>query len=156
MNKTTSYIIAAVVVIVIVIAGVLAYVYYKPPSTGGGGGTHLDIYASDSPAYGFGNTAGSITSPGPTMTFTAGQTYTVTLHNVGTIPHNWAIVAQKTDGNTNLAFSGAQVGSVSNPIAPGSSGSSTFTAGSAGSYFYICQLDSHVSLGMYGPVTVSP
>ena len=156
MNKTSWYIIIAIVIIVVVVAGVLAYEYIKPSSTTPGGGTHIDIYATDSPSYGFGNSTSSITSPGPTITLTAGQTYTVTLHNVGTMPHNWAIVSQKTNGNTNLAFSGAQIGSASNPVAPGSSASATFTAGSAGSYYYICQVDSHVDLGMWGTVTVNP
>ena len=155
MSKTAWYIIIAIVVIVIIIGGVLAYQYIQsggtPPS-----GTQFDVYASDSPIYGFGNTAGSIASPGPTLTFTAGQTVTVTLHNVGTVPHNWAIVSQKTDGNTNLAFSGAQIATASNPVPAGSSQSVTFTVGSAGSYYYICQVDGHVSLGMWGTVTVNP
>lgn len=153
-SRTTLYI-ATVVIIIIIIAGVaIALQYYKPGTSPSG--TTYDIYASDTPSYGFGNTAGSITSPGPTMTFTAGQTVTVTLHNVGTVPHNWAIVAAKTDGNTNLAFSGAQIASASNAVAPGGSQSATFTVGSAGSYYYICQVDGHVTLGMWGPITVNP
>ena len=153
MSRTTTVIIATVVIIIVVIAGVLAY---KLTQTGGTGeGIHIDIYASDTP-YGFGTSAGSITSnPGAALQFTSGQTYTVTLHNVGTVPHNWAIVTNKVDGSTNLAFSGAEVGTTSNPVVPGGSASSTFTAGSAGSYYYICQIDSHVSLGMWGTVTVS-
>ena len=154
MSKTTNYAIIAVVIIIIVVAAVVAFVFYKPG--GGGGGTHVDIYATDSPKYGFGTSAGSITSPGPTLTFTTGETVTVTLHNVGTTPHNFAIVAAKTDGNTNLAFSGAQIASASNAVPPGTSQSVTFTVGAAGSYYYICQVDSHVSLGMWGPVTVNP
>lgn len=153
MNKTTTYIIVAVLVIVIVVAGVLAYVLTRPGGTSGGG-THIDIYASDSP-YGFGMSAGSLTSPGPNIALTSGQTYTITLHNVGTVPHNFAITTDKVDASTNLAFSGAQIASASNAVPPGSTGSCTFTAGSAGSYYYICQVDSHVSLGMWGTVTVS-
>ena len=154
MNRTTSYIVVVVVIIVIVVAGVLAYELSRPSGTSGGG-THIDIYATDTPSYSFGTSASSITSPGPTLQLTSGQTYTITLHNVGTMPHNWAIVKDKTDGNTNLAFSGAQIGSASNPVVPEGSASTTFTAGSAGSYYYICQVDSHVSLGMWGMVTVS-
>ena len=155
MNKTTSYIFAAIVIIVIVVAGVLAYVFTRPGGNGGGG-NHIDIYASDSP-YGFGTSAGSITSnPGPTLTFTSGQTYTVTLHNVGTVSHNWAITTEKADGSTQIAFSGAQIASANNPVSPGTSASCTFTAGTAGSYFYICQVDAHVTLGMWGTVNVSP
>jgi plastocyanin len=153
MNRTTTYIIVAVVIIVIVVAGVLAYVVTRPGGTSGGG-THIDVYASDSP-YGFGMTAGSITSPGPNIPLVSGQTYTIELHNVGTVPHNFAITKDQVDGSTNLAFSGAQIASSSNAVPPGSTASCTFTASSAGSYYYICQVDHHVTLGMYGTVTVT-
>lgn len=155
MNRTTTIIISVIVVIIIVVAGVIAYELTRKSGTSGGG-TQIDIYASDKP-YGFGNSAGSITSnPGPTLTLTSGQNYTITLHNVGSMPHNWAIVKDKTDGSTNLAFSSAQIASASNGVPPGSSQSTTFTAGPAGSYYYICQVDAHVSLGMWGTVTVNP
>jgi uncharacterized cupredoxin-like copper-binding protein len=150
MNKTSMYLIVAVVVIIIV-GGVLAYVLTRPG--GGGGGNTMDVYAAE---YKFGTSSGSMSSPGPTLTFTAGQTYTITLHNVGTMLHNFAIVTTKADGSTTLAFSGAQIGSTSNPISAGSTGSCTFTASTAGSYYYICQVDGHVSLGMWGTVTVNP
>jgi uncharacterized cupredoxin-like copper-binding protein len=152
MNKTSMYLIVAVLVIVIIVGGVLAYVFTRPGGTGGGG-TSIDVYAAE---YKFGTSASSLSSPGPTLTLTAGQTYTITLHNVGTMLHNFAIVTTKTDGSTSLAFSGAQIGSSSNPIAAGSTGSCTFTASTAGSYYYICQVDGHVSLGMWGTVTVNP
>ncbi len=159
MASRTTYIIIAVVVIVIIVAGVAAYVFLGMGGGGGGGGTlsgsNIDIYASDSP-YGFGASASSIKSPGPTIVLTQGQTVTITVHNVGTIPHNFAIVTQKTDGNANLAFSNAEAGTTSNPIPAGGQMSATFTVGNAGSYYYICQIDSHVSLGMWGTVTVNP
>ena len=62
MNRTNMIIIAVLAVIIIVVAGVLAYELTKPSGTSGEG-THIDLYASDSP-YGFGTSAGSITSPG--------------------------------------------------------------------------------------------
>ena len=155
MSRTTSSIIVAVVIIIIVVAGILAYEFTMPGGISGGGGTKINLYASDAP-YGFGLTQESVTSPGPPLNLTVGQTYTVTLHNVGTMPHNWAIVKEKTDGNTNLAFSGAQIESASAAVLPGSTGSVTFTAANAGNYYYICQLDGHVSLGMYGNLTISP
>ena len=152
MNKTSMYLIVAVVVIVIIVGGVLAYVLTRPGGSGSGVNT-MDVYAAE---YKFGTSAGSLSSPGPTLTFTAGQTYTITLHNMGTMSHNFAIVTTKADGSTALAFSGAQIGSTSNPITAGSTGSCTFTASTSGSYYYICQVDGHVSLGMWGPVTVNP
>ena len=103
--------------------------------------------------YGFGNSASSITSPGPEIDLTAGTTYTITLHNSGTMPHNFAIVDSKSS-TANVLWS-AQVKSNSNPVNPGSTGSVTFTAGSAGNYYYICQVDGHVALGMWGQVKVT-
>ena len=117
MAKNSLYIIVAIVVIIIVVGGVLAYVFTRPSGGGGGGGNTMDIYAAE---YKFGTSAGNLNNP--TLTFTAGQTYTVTLHNVGTTGHAWAIVMTKADGATDLAFSGAQVGSASNPVQPGNTG----------------------------------
>lgn len=152
-SKNTMYIVVAIVVIVIVVAGVLGYIYTRPSSSSGGGGTQISIYGSDSPSYGFGSTSSSISSPGPTLTFTAGEKVTVTFHNVGTMGHNWAIVSAQS--STANVLWGAQIGSSANPVSPGSSASVTFTVGSAGNYYYICQVDNHVGLGMYGSVTVT-
>jgi plastocyanin len=153
MASKTVYAVITVVVIVIIVAGVLAYVFLG--SGGGGGGTltgtNIDIYGGE---YGFGASASSIGSPGPEMVLTHGQTVTINFHNVGTMAHNWALTTDKADGSTNLAFSGAQIASGSSPVQPGDTQSVTFTVGNAGSYYYICQVDGHVSLGMWGPVTV--
>lgn len=54
--------------------------------------------------YGFGSTPSNITSPGPTFTVKVGTTVIVDFSNAGTMAHNWALVTQKTSGNTNLAF----------------------------------------------------
>jgi len=163
------YIAAVVIVIVIVVVGVVAYEATLAPSTSptptpstsstpspSGGTTTIDIYAGEvsSSTYGFGNSASTITSPGPTMTFTAGKTVTVNFHNSGTMAHNWAIVDSKSS-TANVLWN-AHVGSASNPISQGGAASVTFTVGSAGTYYYICQVDSHVTLGMWGTVTVNP
>ena len=152
-SKTTMYAIIAIVII-IVVAGALVALYYKPASPVSG--NNINIYAGEvsSSAYGFGNSANSITSnPGPKISLTAGQTVTITLHNTGTMPHNFAIVDAKS--STASVLWGAQIRSASNPVNPGSTGSVTFTVGSAGSYYYICQVDAHVALGMWGTVEVS-
>lgn len=153
-SRNTWYIAIAIIVIIIGIAGVLVYQYTRPTTTPSG--NYVDIYAGEvnSSTYGFGNSANRITSPGPTLTFTAGQTVTVTLHNAGTMPHNFAIVDSKS--STATVLWNAKIQSSSNPVNPGSTASVTFTVGSAGSYYYICQVDEHVSLGMWGIVTVNP
>jgi len=163
------YIAAVVIVIVIIVVGIFAYQATlggsssptPTPSTSStpspsSSATIIDVYAGEPSAstYGFGLTANSITSPGPTLTFTAGQTVKVNFHNVGTMAHNWAIVDAKSS-TANVLWS-AHVGSGSNPISQGSSSSVTFTVGGAGSYYYICQVDAHVTLGMWGAVVVNP
>jgi plastocyanin len=173
-KSNMSWIIAAVViVIVIIVVGVVAYQYIKPGSpsnspsptaspsttpsaTSSAGPTAMTIYSGekDTSTYGFGSTSTSINSPGPSLTFKVGTTYTMTLHNVGTMGHNWAIVDAKSS-TANVLFS-AQIGTSSTPIAAGASQSVTFTPTQAGSFFYICQVDAHVSLGMWGAVTVNP
>ena len=167
-----NWIIAAVViVIVIVVVGVVAYQYMKPGSPGtspsptqtpttpspssSGGPTTMTLYAGESGSnYGFGTSSNDIKSnPGPTLTFKVGQSYTVTLTNAGTMGHNWAIVDAKSS-TANVLFS-AQIGTGSTPVAAGASQSVTFTPTQTGSFYYICQVDAHVSLGMWGTVTVT-
>ncbi len=169
-SNTSWYVAAAIIVIVIIVVGVVAYEATLAPPTSptptpsgssspspssSGGTTNIDIYAGEvsTSTYGFGNSASSINSPGPTLTFTAGEKVTVTFHNAGTMAHNWAIVDAKSS-TANVLWS-AQVGSAANPISAGGTATVTFTVGSAGSYFYICQVDAHVALGMWGTVTVS-
>ena len=117
--------------------------------------TQITLYAGEvnSSQYGFGNSASTITSnPGPTLTLTSGDTVTITVHNSGTMNHNFAIVDAKSATATVLW--NAQIASGSNGIAVGSSGQVTFTVGNAGNYYYICQTDGHVTLGMWGNVVV--
>ena len=152
-KKSRKLLYALVVVIVAVI--IIGSLYYNettlaPPA---GSGAPLTLYEGEitSTAYGFGNTSTSLTSnPGPTISLTAGQTYTMTVYNVGTMQHNWAIVDTKS--------STAKVlwGTVTSPINAESSGQVTFKAGSAGNYFYICQVPGHVALGLWGTIVVNP
>ena len=177
-SNTSWYIAAVIIVIVIIVVGVVAYQYTMPktsasPSPSSGkpspsisasvspssspGITTITIYSGEisSSSYGFGNLASNITSPGPSLTLKVGQTYTVTLVNTSpSMYHNWALVDAKSS-TANVLFS-AQIGSSSNPVAPGANQSVTFTPTTAGSYYYICQVDAHVALGMWGTVTVNP
>ena len=171
-SNTPWYIAAAVIIAVIIFSS--AYTY-ELAQTGGSaspsptasssssssptaGTVTIIVYAGElsSSNYGFGNTSGYITSPGPTFTVKVGTTVTVEFTNSGTELHNWALVTQKTSGNTNLAFSKAQVASAGNPVPPGGKASTTFVANKAGTYYYICQVDGHVALGMWGNFIVTP
>jgi len=64
--------------------------------------------------------------------------------------HSWAIVDAKST-TANVLWTAATSG-----IDPGATSQVTFKAGSAGSYFYICQVPGHVALGLWGTVTVNP
>ncbi len=148
-SRKLLYVLVLVIIAVIVIGSIYYYETTLAPASGTG--TPLTLYEGEisTSAYGFGNTANSLTSnPGPTITLIAGQTYTMTLHNVGTMQHNWAIADAKSS-SANVLW-----GAVISPINAGSSGQVTFTAGSAGSYFYICQVPGHVALGLWGTITV--
>ncbi len=114
----------------------------------------VTIYAGEisTSQYGFGNTSSTIVTPGPTLTFHSGDVVNLTLQNAGTMPHNWAIVDQKSS-SANVLWS-AQIGTPNSPVPAGENKSVMFTVGNAGNYYYICQVDAHVSLGMWGNVVV--
>jgi plastocyanin len=158
-SSRTVWYVAAIVVIAIIVIGAVVYFEWMPkgtpaPSTA----TQLTLYAGElsSASYGFGNSnsVSSLTSPGPTVTLTKGTTYKMTVYNIGSMPHNWAIV--NAQSSTAPVMFGAKIQSSANPIISGSSGSVTFTPDSTGTYYYICQISGHVALGMWGTVTVNP
>ena len=148
-SKTGLYAVIAVIVIIVVVVGAVVALMYKP----GASGTPLTMYTGEisTASYGFGNTAATITSPGPTITLKEGTSYTMTVTNSGTMPHAWEITRDKT---TSTVLFGAQIDPTSY-IAPGSSGSVTFTPTEVGTFYYICPVPGHVALGMWGTVTVT-
>jgi plastocyanin len=110
--------------------------------------------AVSSSLYGFGYSANNLVSPGPTLTFKVGDIVNVTVTDVGQLPHNWAIVS--TNQTSAPVQFKAQIRSASSPLQHGESGSVVFTVTEAGDYYYICQVPSHVDLGMWGKVIVNP
>jgi len=151
---TMWYIVAAIVIIVVIVAGVVLYEQSLAPSNGGTTPIAMTFYAGEvsQASYGFGTTASSITSPGPTLTFTEGKTYTMTVSNVGTMAHSWAIANQKSTGATVLFSSEINPGAY---IAQGQSGSVTFTPNQSGNFYYICTVPGHPELGMWGNVVIN-
>jgi uncharacterized cupredoxin-like copper-binding protein len=150
-SRTGLYVAIAIIVIVIVAVGAVIALMYKPGSSG----TPLTLYAGEvsSSAYGFGNSASSIASApnGPTLTLKEGTSYTMTVTNSGTMPHAWEITRDKT---TATVLFGAQIAPTSY-LAPGVSGSVTFTPNEVGTFYYICPVSGHVALGMWGTVIVT-
>jgi uncharacterized cupredoxin-like copper-binding protein len=151
-SRTGLYIAIAVIVIIVVVVGVVVALMYQPS---GNKGTPLTLYAGEvsSSAYGFGNSASSIaTAPNaPTLQLTKGTTYTMTVTNQGTMPHAWEITNAEPTGS--VMFN-AKIAPTSY-LAPGASGSVTFTPDQTGTFYYICPVPGHAALGMWGTVVVS-
>jgi uncharacterized cupredoxin-like copper-binding protein len=149
------YVVAAIIIIVVIVAGVVLYEQSLTPS-GGGGGTPItmDIYAGEisQSSYGFGLSASSITSPGPQLTFTEGQSYKMNVHNVGTMAHSWAITNSNATGATVRFSSEVNPGAY---VAQGQTASVTFTPNQSGSFYYICPVPGHPELGMWGQVVIN-
>jgi len=143
---------AVAMIIVITLMSTLAIVVTVKAQTN----TNLTVYAGEvsSSTYGFSLTsASSITSPGPTLNLLEGTTYTVTVNNVShlSMDHSWEIVSSKAVG-TPLWGAGVAVTSY---LAPGASGSITFTPTQTGNFYYVCTFPGHIALGMWGKVVVS-
>jgi nitrite reductase (NO-forming) len=102
--------------------------------------------------YGFGNTSTLLTSPGPTIRFNTTDVVNITVVNVGSMPHAFAITNVPKTGST-IQF-GAEIGANSY-LAPGKQGTVIFTPTNAGSFYYICPVPGHAELGMYGSVVIS-
>jgi len=113
------------------------------------------LYAGEvsATAYGFGNTATSITSPGPTLNLVEGTTYNMTVYNVShNMDHSWEITTSETVSTSPLWGAGIDISAY---ILPGGSGSVTFTPTQTGNFYYVCTFPGHIALGMYGKVVVS-
>ena len=104
--------------------------------------------------YGFGLSATTITSPGPTLNFTVNEIVNMTVYNVGTMGHDWALTTLNAT-NAQVLF-GAQIDSGSIPIPVNESGSVIFKVTKPGNYYYICQVPGHVQLGMWGNIVINP
>lgn len=112
----------------------------SPPPTG----TPLTLYVAN---YGYGKSADSITSPGPTLQLNVGETYTMTIYNVGGF-HSWEIVPTQAIGTP---LFGAEIGIFESV----QSMSVTFTPDQTGDYYYVCTVFGHIGLDMWGKVVVS-
>jgi len=142
----------AALALLVVLAGVLFAGVGTPPTPN----VSVTLYAGEisSTLYGFGNSSNSLMSPGPTLTFKVGNVVNLTLTNVGTMPHDWALVETKETSGTVLF--GAQVASANIPVEPNQTESVIFTVSKSGNFFYICQVPGHVQSGMWGNVVINP
>jgi len=112
----------------------------------------LTVYAGD---FGFGLRADAISSPGPELRVKVGSLVKLTVVNVGQAVHVLTVVKDlREDPNAVPVFSSAYAGTPRNPIPPGSSVTVYFVAEKEGSYYYVCNVPGHTSLGMYGKFVV--
>ena len=94
--------------------------------------------------FGFGTAPNNLTSPGPTLRFSTSDTINITVVNVGKLPHAFAITSTPSAGGLVL-FNGV-IGSASDPLNPGQSGSCICRAyDGAFDYWYISPFSGDVS-----------
>ena len=72
----------------------------------------------------------------PDVAVNSGDEVTITTNNVGMSFHAFGVVSNPDDFNS-VVFDSA-IAAATNPLKPGESGSTTFTAGAPGTYYYIC------------------
>ena len=88
----------------------------------------------------------------PDFVVNSGDEVTFTAANAGKGFHSFGIAASPDDFNNTLW--GSEIAAATAPLKSGESGSTTFTAGSPGTYYYICTVPGHASLGMQGSFIV--
>jgi uncharacterized cupredoxin-like copper-binding protein len=87
-------------------------------------------------------------------TVSAGDEVEVTLTNAGALEHSFAVVATGVDLNT-VTDAEAINSSATSVVAPGETGTVTFTAPAAGTYQFVCTVAGHAAAGMVGTFTVN-
>jgi hypothetical protein len=110
---------------------------------------NIHIYVGDN---GFSLTSTNLTSPGPTISFKANYLVNVTVTNVGTTGHAWALTTAPTLQGTVLYA----IGSAANPIMPNQSISLAFTLLQTGNFSYISPVSGDLGRGLWGNATVTP
>jgi FtsP/CotA-like multicopper oxidase with cupredoxin domain len=114
------------------------------------------LYEGEMPdgKFGFSTAPDNLTSPGPTIGFSTTDTVNITVVNIGKLPHAFAITTTPIAGSP-ILFN-AVIGSATNPLQPGQSGSVVFLPDNAAfDYWYISPVSGDVGKGMYGAVIVS-
>lgn len=114
--------IAAVIVIIVIVSAVLAYYFIiiQSSPTATVTVTLCEGELSGGTKYGFGFSASTLQSPGPTRAFKVGDVVNMTVYTVETLPHEWEMTdLQNTSGH--VLFN-VQIGATT-PLSPGTSGS---------------------------------
>ena len=91
-------------------------------------------------------------SPGPTIMVKSGDIVRINFKNIGATAHAFAVTREKDDRSP-ILFTG-NIGNGARPLTPGSEGSVVFKADAPGTYYYICPVPGHPTLGMWGEFKV--
>ena len=89
----------------------------------------------------------------PTVQVDQGANVTVYLRNIDNMPHSFVIVAQAPPYGADpagAAFPGAETPMAMDGTMPGENATASFTASTAGTYYYVCHVPGHAAGGMYG------
>jgi nitrite reductase (NO-forming) len=88
----------------------------------------------------------------PEIRVNSGDEVTITANNNGKSFHAFGVVTNPEDFNSTIWDS--EIAAMSNPLKPGEGGTTTFTAGAPGTYYYICTVPGHALQGMQGSFIV--
>jgi plastocyanin len=161
MRKSYLPLVAVIALAAILYFGAMAVLVFnlQPPLTASSNSNktptvNIVLYEGEisTTKYGFGNSSTLLTSPGPTLRFNMSDVVNITVVNVGTMPHAFAITNSPKTGAT-VQFN-AEVGA-SSYLEPGKQGTVIFTPTNAGAFYYICPVPGHAELGMYGSVVIT-
>jgi plastocyanin len=88
----------------------------------------------------------------PSIHMSVGDKVVFNVDNAGISFHSFGVTAN--DEGFSGIVAGSDIGSASNPLKPGESGTSEFIAGEEGIYYYICTVPGHREQGMVGQIIV--
>jgi len=134
---------ATVVVVVLTGAGLLLGACGGDDDEGGGeASTSIEATASD-----FQFEPDSWTVP-------AGEEFTIDFTNDGSVEHEWAVINEGEDLDSEDDFAEEKVLFEVEAVPAGESATEAFTVEDAGTYQVICAIPSHFDAGMEGTLTV--
>ena len=87
-------------------------------------------------------------------TVPAGEEFTIAFENDGSVEHEWAVIKQDQDLESEDDFAEDKVLFEVEAVPAGESTTETFTVDDAGTYQVICAIDTHFDAGMEGTLTV--
>jgi len=88
----------------------------------------------------------------PSIQMSVGDKVVFNVDNAGRSFHSFGVTAN--DEGFSGTVPGSDIGTASNPLKPGESGTSEFIAGEEGIFYYICTVPGHREQGMVGQIIV--